>query len=162
MPEISLLGWFHTIVGIAALVSGGITLWKHKEITLDNRSGKIYLAATFITAATALAIFQHGTFGPGHLLALMTLGALGMGALADSTRLFGSWARNLRALSYTATLLFHSIPAVTDGLLRLPVSDPVIDSLDDPILLSSYLALLLVFLAGISLQLRWIRRQQSG
>jgi uncharacterized membrane protein len=159
MPEIIPLGWFHTAMGVIAILSGAVALWKYKEITLQTRSGQIYLVTTFITAATALGIFQHGAFGPGHLLAIMTLGALALGTIAGSTNLFGRFGRYLRALSYSATLLFHSIPAVTDGLLRLPVGDPVISSLEDPLLRGSYLALLVLFLIGITLQMRWIGRQ---
>ncbi len=134
MPEIIPLGWFHTATGIVALVSGGFALTKFKEITLRTRSGQIYLAMTLITAGTALAIFQHGEFGPAHGLAVMTLVALAIGTVASTTNLFGKLSRYVRAVSYSVTLLFHSIPAVTDGLLRLPVGDPVLTSIDDPIM----------------------------
>ena len=159
MPEMIPLGWFHTVLGITALVSGAITLAKYKEITLQTRSGQIYLAATLITAGTALAIFQRGEFGPGHALAIMTLLALAVGTLAAKTKLFGKLSRYMQAVAYSATLLFHCIPAVTDGLLRLPVGNPVLTSIEDPILKMCYLALLVIFLIGVSLQLRWIHRQ---
>jgi len=161
MPEMIPLGWFHTAMGIVALCSGGYTLAKHKEITLQSRSGQIYLATTLITAGTALAIFQRGEFGPGHALAVMTLVALAVGTVAATTTLFGIVSRYLRAASYSATLLFHSIPAVTDGLMRLPVGDPVLTTIEDPILQICYVGLLVVFLIGISLQLRWIYRLRS-
>jgi len=161
MPEITALGWFHTVMGIIALVSGAIALVRHKEITLQARSGQIYLVTTLITAATALAIFQHGGFGPAHALAVMTLAALLVGTIASITYLFGRLSRHVRALSYTATLLFHSIPAVTDALMRLPVGDPVLASIEDPLLKKCYLVLLVLFLVGVSLQLRWISRQGS-
>jgi uncharacterized membrane protein len=161
MPEITALGWFHTVLGIIALSSGALALFKYKEITLQTRAGQIYLAATLITAGTALGIFQHGSFGPGHALAVMTLLALAVGTIAATTNLFGNLSRYVRAISYSATLLFHSIPAVTDGLLRLPVGNPVLTSLDDPLLKMCYLGLLLLFLIGISLQLRWIHQQRS-
>jgi uncharacterized membrane protein len=161
MPEIIPLGWFHTVMGVIALVSGVTTLVKHKEITPQTRSGFIYLLATLITAGTALAIFQHGAFGPGHALGIATLLALAIGTVASMTGLFGGLSRYVRALSYSATLLFHCIPAVTDGLLRLPVGDPVISSLGDPILRACYLALAISFLIGISFQLRWIHRHPS-
>jgi len=161
MPEMIPLGWFHTAMGIIALVSGGFTLAKFKEILLQTRSGQIYLAATLITAATALAIFQRGEFGPGHALAAMTLLALAVGTIAATTRVFGKLSRYVQAISYSATLLFHCIPAVTDGLLRLPVGNPVLTSIDDPILKICYLALLILFLIGASLQLRWIYRQSD-
>jgi uncharacterized membrane protein len=161
MPEMIPLGWFHTIVGIVALVSGGYTLARFREITLETRPGQIYLAATLITAGTALAIFQHGAFGPGHVLAVLTLAALAVGTLASTTKLFGKLSRYLRAVSYSATLFFHTIPAVTDGLMRLPVGDPVVTSIEDPLLGTCYAILLALLLVGLTLQLRWIHRQPN-
>ncbi len=161
MPEMIPLGWFHTIMGVIALVSGVFTLARFKEIGLQTRSGQIYLVATLITAGTALAIFQRGEFGPGHALAVLTLVALAVGTVAATTNLFGKISRYVRALSYSATLLFHCIPAITDGLLRLPIGDPVLTSIEDPVLKMCYLVLLVLFLIGASVQLRWIYRQQT-
>lgn len=161
MPEIIPLGWFHTLMGVVALLSGAYTLVKFKEILLQTRSGQIYLATTLLTAVTALFIFQRGEFGPGHALAVMTLLALAVGTVAATSKLFGKWSRYLQALSYSATLLFHCVPAVTDGLLRLPVGDPVLTSLTDPVFKILYLGLLLAFLVGVTFQLRWIHRQPA-
>lgn len=161
MPEMIPLGWFHTLMGVIALVSGAFTLAKYKEIRLENRSGQVYLVTTLITAVTALAIFQRGEFGPGHALAIMTLLALAFGTVAATTRIFGKLSRYFQAIGYSATLLFHCIPAVTDGLMRLPVGDPVLTSIEDPVLKMCYLVLLVLFLLGITLQLRWIHRQRS-
>ncbi len=161
MPEITTVGWLHTVMGIIALVSGAVTLTRFKEISLQARTGQLYLAATLITAATALAIFQRGTFGPGHALGIMTLLALGVGMSAEVLKPFGKWSRYVQAFSYSSTLLFHSIPAVTDGLLRLPVGDPVLSSIDAPVLKVLYLILLLTFLAGVFLQLRWVHRRET-
>ena len=148
-------------MGIVALYSGVFALARYKEITLQTRSGQIYLVTTLITAGTALAIFQHGEFGVGHALAVMTLLALSAGTVAAKTKLFGNLSRSVQAVSYSATLLFHSVPAVTDGLLRLPPGDPVLKSIEDPILKICYLSLLVIFLVGVSVQLRWIRRQSG-
>jgi len=158
MPEIIPLGWFHTVIGATALISGGFTLARYKEISLQTRSGQIYLITTLITAGTALAIFQRGEFGPGHALAVMTLLALAVGTIAATVKPFGKLSRHVQAVSYSATLLFHCIPAVTDGLMRLPVGNPVLTSIEDPILKMCYLGLLILFLVGVSLQLRWIHR----
>ena len=159
MPEMIPLGWFHTVMGIIALSSGSFTLTRFKEITLQTRSGQIYVLTTLITAGTALVIFQRGEFGPGHALAVLTLLALVMGTIAATMKPFGNLSRQVQAVSYSATLLFHCIPAVTDGLLRLPVGNPVLTTIEDPILKMCYLGLLALFLVGLSLQLRWIHRQ---
>lgn len=161
MPEMIPLGWFHTVMGVIALGSGGFTLAKFKEISLQTKSGQIYLATTLITAGTALAIFQRGEFGPGHALAVMTLLALALGTVAATLKPFGKFSRHIQAISYSGTLLFHCIPAVTDGLMRLPVGDPVLTSIEDPVLKMCYLGLLIIFLVGISFQLRWIHRQSA-
>lgn len=161
MPEITPLGWFHTAMGLIALFSGAYTLVRFREISPQTRSGQIYLATTLITAGTALAIFQHGEFGPAHGLAVMTLVALAAGTVAATTKPFGKLSRYVQAVSYSATLLFHCIPAVTDGLMRLPTGDPVLTSIEDPILKMCYLGLLVLFLIGVTLQLRWIYRQPA-
>ena len=161
MPEMIPLGWFHTIMGIVALVSAAITLYRDKEITLGSRSGLVYLAATLITAVTALMIFQHGFFGPAHMLAVATLIALAVGTLAATAKPFGKWSRHVQAFSFSATIFFHCIPAVTDALLRLPVGNPFLDSLEHPVMQMAHLAVLVIFLVGVTFQLRWISRQPS-
>ena len=161
MPEIIPIGWFHTIMGIIALISGAVALAKYKEIGFRTRYGQVYLATTFLTATTALAIYQHGTFGVAHVLAVMTLLALAVGAAAETTKFFGKFSRYVQAISYSSTLFFHTIPAITDGLLRLPPGDPILSSIESPVLRMCYLALLVTFLIGVTLQLRWIYKQRQ-
>ena len=161
MPEIIPLGWFHTVVGIVALLSGVFTLFRYKEISYRTQSGAIYLGTTLVTAVTALMIYQHGGFGVAHAMGVAALVALLVGLLAEAWKLFGTWSRHVQAFSFSATLLFHCLPAVTDGLLRLPVGDPVLTSIDDPIMKASHLALFVLFLIGVSIQLRWVGRQSS-
>lgn len=162
MPEMIPLGWFHTIIGVIALISGFYTLAKRKEITLQFRASQVYLLATLVTAVSALGIFQHGSFGAAHALAVLTLISLAIGTLAASTRVFGKLSRYIQATAYSATLLFHMIPATTDFLLRLPTGDPFLTSIEDPIMKNAYRILLILFLVGLAFQLRWIRRQQAS
>lgn len=158
MPEMIPLGWFHTIMGIIALVSGALTLYRYKEISYRQGSGLIYLVTTLITAATALLIFQHGVFGIAHIMAVAALVALAVGFLADAFSAFGGWSRRIQAVSYLATILFHCLPAVTDGLLRLPVGNPILDSIEHPVMQASHLGVFILFLIGVAMQQRWIGR----
>ena len=162
MPEITLLGWIHTGIAIIALIAGFYTLAACKVIKPDQLTGKVYLLCTFIAAATALMIYKHGGFGAAHGLAVLTLLALAGGFLVTKIPLFGKSAPYLQAFAFSATLLFHMIPAITDGLLRLPVGDPVLTDPHDPLLRKFYLAFLVIFLVGYVLQARWISKNMGA
>jgi uncharacterized membrane protein len=159
MPEISPLGWFHTIIGIIALVTGVTSLIKYKVIKLEHRTSQIFLVCTLIAAVTALMIFARGAFGPAHALAILTLLALALGMVAAKTKLFGKLSPYVQAMSFSGTFLFHMIPAITDGLMRLPVGNPIVTDFTDPFLHSFYLAFLITYGVGFGWQVMWLRRQ---
>ena len=162
MPEMIPLGWFHTILGIGAVVSGFYTLIKYRIVSLTHRSGKLYALLTLIVAGTALGIYNQGGFGIAHNLAVLTLVALAGGVVMEKTRLFGSFSKYCQALGYSSTLLFHMIPAITDFLRRLPVGDPFIDTLEDPLLRQFHLAFLAIFVVGMIAQVLWLRKSPQS
>lgn len=158
MPEITALGWFHTAIAIIALLAGFYTVVRFKIVRTDTRSGQIYLVCTLIAAVTALMIYNQGGFGPAHVLALLTLAALAGGLLVTRIPLFAPVAAYLQALCFSGTVLFHMIPAITDGLRRLPVGDPVVDRFDDPLLKQFYLLFVALFVVGYAAQVIWLRK----
>jgi len=159
MPEMTLLGWFHTVLGVGAVLSGFYTVAKYRVISLAQPSGKLYALLTLVVAGSALGIYNQGGFGIAHILALLTLAALACGVVMEKTRLFGAASKYFQALGYTSTLLFHMIPAITDFLRRLPIGDPFIDSFEDPLLRQFHLAFLVVFVFGLVTQVVWLRKQ---
>jgi len=159
MPEMTLLGWFHTVLGVGAVLSGFYTVAKYRVISLAQPSGKLYALLTLVVAGSALGIYNQGGFGIAHILALLTLAALACGVVMEKTRLFGAASKYFQALGYTSTLLFHMIPAITDFLRRLPIGDPFIDSFEDPLLGQFHLAFLVVFVLGLVSQVIWLRKQ---
>ena len=159
MPEMTLLGWFHTVLGVGAVLSGFYTVVKYRVISLAQPSGKLYALLTLVVAGSALGIYNQGGFGIAHILALLTLAALACGVVMEKTRLFGAASKYFQALGYTSTLLFHMIPAITDFLRRLPIGDPFIDSFEDPLLRQFHLAFLVVFVLGLVTQVLWLRKQ---
>ncbi len=158
MPEMTFLGWFHTVFGVLAVLSGFYTLYKYRVVSLKEISGKVYVFVTFVVAASALGIYNQGGFGVAHILAVLTLIALAGAVIMEKTNLFGSLSKYFQALGYTSTLLFHMIPAITDFLRRLPVGDPFIDSMEDPLLINFHLAFLVTFILGIILQMIWLKK----
>jgi uncharacterized membrane protein len=153
------LGFVHTLVGLAALVAGFMALARYKEITLRNTLGRVYLASTFVAAASALGIFQHGGFNPAHGLAILTLLALALGYAASITGVLGRRSRYLAAICYSATFLFHLIPGVTELLTRFPPGAPVFASAEAPGLKPIYLALMALFAVGLFFQIRWLKAE---
>lgn len=160
MPEMILLGWIHTLIAIVALFAGFYSLAVHKLITTDTTTGRVYLICTLLAAVTALMIYQHGAFGPAHALAVLTLLALAAGMLVKKIPALAGIADYFQAFCFSATLLFHMIPAITDGLLRLPLGDPFLSNPEDPILRGFYLLFVGIFALGSVLQFRWIRRHK--
>ena len=161
MPEMTVLGWFHTILGILAVISGFYTLYKYKIITTEESSGKLYVLVTLLVAGSALGIYNQGGFGIAHVLAVLTLIALAGGYIMEKFKWFGSFSKYFQALGYTSTLLFHMIPAITDFLRRLPLGDPFIDSFEDPLLLNFHTAFLVIYLVGLVTQMVWLKRQAN-
>ena len=161
MPEMTMLGWFHTVLGVVAVLSGFYTIYKYRVISVEEGSGRLYVYVTLLVAGSALGIYNQGGFGIAHILAVLTLIALAGGLIMEKIKLFGFLSKYFQALSYTSTLLFHMIPAVTDFLRRLPVGDPFIDSFEDPLLVKFYLAFLLIFVVGIIAQIFWLKKQEN-
>ena len=158
MPEMTMLGWFHTVLGVVAVSSGFYTLYKYRVISVQEGPGKLYVYVTLLVAASALGIYNQGGFGIAHILAVLTLIALTGGVVMEKVKLFGSLSKYFQALGYTSTLLFHMIPAVTDFLRRLPVGDPFVDSLEDPLLINFQLAFLLIYFVGMAIQMLWLKK----
>jgi hypothetical protein len=152
------LGVFHTVVSLAALYTGIWALIRYKEFSLANRLSQVYLLCTFVTAASGLGIFQHGGFGPPHVLSILAILAIVAGAVTEKTLLLGSWSHYFYALCYTTTLLFHSIPGFNESLSRLPPGKPITTGPDDPRLQPIVGALLLIWVVGLVFQFLWIKR----
>ena len=159
MPEMTLLGWFHTIMGVLAVFSGFYALYKYKVISSEQNIGRLYILVTLIVAGSALGIYNQGGFGLAHILAVLTLISLSGGYIMERYKWFGSFSKYFQALGYTSTLLFHMIPAITDFLRRLPLGDPFIDSFEDPLLMNFHLSFLIVYILIIIAQIIWLKKQ---
>ena len=159
MPEMTLLGWFHTIMGVLAVFSGFYALYKYKVISSEQNIGRLYILVTLIVAGSALGIYNQGGFGLAHILAVLTLISLSGGYIMERYKWFGSFSKYFQALGYTSTLLFHMIPAITDFLRRLPLGDPFIDSFEDPLLMNFHLSFLIIYILIIITQIIWLKRQ---
>jgi uncharacterized membrane protein len=160
MP-LSPIGILHTVIGIISLISGFMILWQIKRISYAPLLGKVYLITTFITAASSLTIFKHGSFNPAHALAILTLLAVLTGLILEKTKLFKSWNKYFVNICYSSTLLFHLIPTATEVLTRFPVDAPLVNSLADPLLHKTFLTIFIIFMVFLFLQMKWLSGQNK-
>ena len=151
------LGAFHTVISVIAVIAGFWAFARDKQIAPANRLGQLYLAATTITAATGLMIFQHGGFRTGHKVAILTLIALAIGWIAAKSGMFGRASRYVQAGAYSVTMLLHLIAGTAETLTRLPPGAPLMTAANAFIFKYIISGLMLAFAVGLALQLRWLR-----
>ncbi len=92
MPPMTMLGWFHTIMGVIAILTAAYTLYRHRIIRAADAPGRAYLLMTLLVAGSALAIYNQGGFGVGHILAVLTLTALLVGYVFETFAPVGKWS----------------------------------------------------------------------
>jgi uncharacterized membrane protein len=151
------LGTIHTAISLIAVAAGLVALWRWREITLDQGVGKLYVVTTVLTCLTGFGIFQHGGFGKPHVLGIVTLVVLAL-AWAAGRGAFGRWSRIVEVVSYSATFLFHGIPAITETTTRLPLGAPLLPNAEAPELVKATGVMVLLFLIGATLQVRRLRK----
>src|SRR6218665_3650915 len=104
MPEedhmlgLSTLGAVHTAISLVAVVCGFAMTLRFTRVGTDLGLGRVYVIGTGLASVTALGIFAHGSFGPPHVLAVLTLVvlaiALAAGRRRDSNR-FATYVETL-------------------------------------------------------------------
>lgn len=155
-------GIFQTAISLIAVGTGVIALLRDRKITSKNTLGKVYVIATAITCLTGFGIFQHGGFGKPHALGIITLVVLGVAWLAEYTSTFGRASPYIATVSYSATFLFHMIPAITETTTRLPLGAPLLPNADAPALQTATGVLFVLFLIGATLQVRSLRAEHAA
>jgi hypothetical protein len=152
------LGIIHTLISLVAVAAALAGFARDKRIVPGSTLGKVYIWTTVLTCLTGFGIFQHGGFGKAHALGIMTLLVLVLAWWADQGR-FGARSLSISTISYSLTFFFHMIPAVTETSTRLPYGAPWLASPEAPELKAITGVVFLVFLAGVTLQLRHLKAQ---
>ena len=158
MYGLTSLGIVHTAISLIAVAAGLIALVRDGRITGAGPLGKTYVWTTVLTCLTGFGIFQHGGFGKPHALGILTLLVLAVAAVAARTSLFGRASRYVETVSYSATFLFHLIPAITETTTRLPLGAPLLPNADAPELQAATACLGVLFLIGATLQVLKLRK----
>ncbi|MGZ3754365.1 MAG: hypothetical protein ACXVAY_00100 [Mucilaginibacter sp.] len=153
MPNhLSILGIIHTAISILAILAAIATLFSYGKITPTTGPGKLYILLTIITCVTGLPIMKTGHPTGGHYLGILILILLPIGIYAKPLRIFGKLADYAQVIILSATLFFSFVPAIIETLTRLPISHPLADSPNSPIVQTGLLILVFLFITGVLYQ----------
>ena len=162
--EISYIGWFHTILGSAAIIVGLYLLVKDRFIFMNTKLTNFYLLSTFFTCASSFFLYAAtGSFNTAHMLSVVTILAIFFALVLQKFNLFGFLTVYLKQLTLTATVFFSMLPTTAEVLQRLPPNDPFASSIEDPLVQSFYMAYVVIFcIFGIYQIIRIYREDIDG
>ncbi|MDB4919304.1 hypothetical protein [Mucilaginibacter sp.] len=165
MPNhLSILGIIHTAISIIAIIVALYALIRDGQINPKNGSGKLYILLTIITCITALPIMRTGHPTAGHNLAVIILIVLPIAVYAPSFKFLGKSAAYIQIFLMSLTLFFSFIPAIVETLTRVPISRPIADGPDSPVIKMGLLILVVLFTVGVLYQLikLWSRQKRAS
>lgn len=154
---ISPIGWLHTLGSLPAIPLAVFMLVRHGRIAPETRPGRAYFWFMLLGILTVYPIAHQPV---SSIIATITLLFLvlgyGIALWRPAKRL---WAY-VQTMSLSITVFLLMVPTVSESLRRLPVGDPVVTDLKDPLLLGVQGALFLALIVGIPLQVRALYRQR--
>ena len=143
---ISLIGWFHTIVGIGGILTGIYLLVRYKSINIWSSLGMFYIICTLLASGSSFFIFSAtGSFNDAHVLSLLTILAIIAAFILDRFNLFGFLTTYFKELALSVTILFSMLPTTAEVLKRLPPNDPFVDSIYDPLIMNFYMSYAVIY-----------------
>jgi hypothetical protein len=155
--NLTVLGAFHTVIGLFAVAVGVVAFAKHGAIGPATASGRVYLWSTLITVITGFFIFRHGGFGNPHILGVVTLIVLAVAFGAGKTAAFGRFSPYVETVAYSMSFFFHFIPGTAESLTRLPLGAPLASSPEAPIVQGVVGVFFVIFLIGATYQVAKLR-----
>ena len=155
LPELSPLGWFHTLGSLPALPIGLILLARHGRLDPSSLWGKIYLLFMFTGAITGVMVIRDP---PGVLISVLALGSLVVGATVRFATPLGRHRTWIETVAMSTSFFTLLLPSATETLTRLPAGNPVAASPQAPLVVAIQLALLVALIVGVTLQLLRLRR----
>ena len=124
VAPISLIGWLHTAVCVAAMAAGAVALCARKGSARHRRWGRWYVRTMVAAQLTALLIYTGAGFRIFHWLAVIALVLVALGALAAPRQGRLRWSvTHVSCMVWSYCLLIGG--AVNEAFLRLSVLQAV-------------------------------------
>lgn len=156
---ISSIGWLHTLGSLPAIPLAAYMLVKHGRIVPETKAGVAYFWFMLLGVLTVYPIAHQPV---SSIVATVTLVVLLLGygiSRWPRTQRFGKY---IETISLSISVFLLMVPTVSESLRRLPVGNPLVTDLKDPLLLGAQGALFLALLVGIPLQLRAVYKRKAA
>lgn len=159
--NLSGLGIFHTIIGIAALAGAITGFIKYGKINLAQRSGKIYLYSTIITSLSALGISKAGGFNAGHVFSLFIIVLISIAYFLFSHKKHVGKARYFENFLLSFSFFLSLVPTINETFTRIPIGHPLAKDIKDPVIGQTLLVIFLLFVIGSIFQFMKQKKENS-
>lgn len=154
---ISLLSWLHTLGSLPAIPLAAYMLVKHGRIVPETRAGRAYFWFMLLGVLTVYPIAHQPI---SSIIATVTLVALLLGYGISRWPMAKRFGKYIETISLSISVFLLMVPTVSESLRRLPVGDPLVTDLKDPLLLGVQGALFLSLIVGIPLQMRALYKRK--
>ena len=155
LPELSPLGWFHTLGSLPAVPIGLALMIRHGRIDPSSLWGKIYLLFMFTGAISGVLVIRDP---PGVAISILSLGSLVTGALVRFVTPLGRHRGWIETVAMSTSLFTLLLPSVTETLTRLPAGHPIAANPQAPLVVAFQLSLVVILIVGVTLQLMFLKR----
>lgn len=161
MPNpISPLGAAHTLISLIPAAAGLYSFARYQGIRIETRAGKTYIAGIILAVFTAFGLSSSGGFNAGHALGILALLALSGALLVSRLPLLPRARPYLSQLAFSFSFFLLWVPGIAETLTRLPVSHPLADGPQSPLVRGALAAWFALFIVGSIAQLLWIRSRR--
>ncbi|HVJ61773.1 MAG TPA: hypothetical protein VM555_03585 [Tahibacter sp.] len=155
---ISPIGWLHTLGSLPAIPLAAFMLIKHGRITPQTQAGRAYFWFMLLGVLTVYPIAHQPV---STIVATVTLAVLLLGYGLSRRAAAPRWATYVETTALSISVFLLMVPTVTETLRRLPVGNPLVTDLQDPLLLGAQGTLFLALIVGIPLQLLALRKHNA-
>ncbi|MFY3861701.1 hypothetical protein BI147_01475 [Achromobacter xylosoxidans] len=161
MPHpISPLGAAHTLLSLVPAIAGLYSFARYRGIDSATVAGKVYLGGLLVAVFTAFGLSSTGGFNAGHALGILALLSIAGALLASRLPPRVRARPYLSQLGFSFSFFLMWIPGIAETLTRLPLSHPLADGPQSPLVRGALATWLALFAVGVVAQMLWIRAQR--
>lgn len=155
---ISPIGWLHTLGSLPAIPLAAYMFAKHGRIAPETKAGRAYFWFMLLGVLTVYPIAHQPI---SSVIATVTLVVLLLGYGISKWPAAKRFGKYIETISLSISVFLLMVPTVSESLRRLPMGNPLVTDLKDPLLLGVQGALFLALLVGIPLQLRAVYKRKA-